>query len=166
MTTPVPDPLVDFVTLSAILTGIAADQLHPFLDTHGTAQAYLDYATAHAPAAFAQLMAVYDQNRAAPPAEIASAVFASSNAIARTVMLMWYLGAWYAPDALAAFVAAYQKVGASAPPAPFVVISSDAYTQGWAWRVGQTHPMGYSDFLFGYWNTSPPPLAAFVGSAQ
>ena len=34
--------------------------------------------------------------------------------------------------------------------------------QGWTWRVAQTHPMGYSDFRFGYWAEDPPALNDFI----
>lgn len=158
-----PDPLDDFVALSQILTGIDKGKLHPLLDTQGTAQEYLDYATVKAPIAFAALMDLYARNRTLPADEIAALVFADADTvwIARSVTLMWYLGAWYEPAALQAFVAGQP----TALPPPFVVISSQAYTQGWAWRVGQAHPMGYSDFRFGYWNVAPPSLASFVGGA-
>lgn len=155
------DPLNQFVALSAILTGISAEQLHPLLDTHGTAAAYLAYATEHAGATFLELMAIYEKNSSQPADTVANIILKQSGQsianMAQTVMLMWYLGAWYAPAGLAAYQANPNV------PAPFVVISSDAYTQGWAWRVGQTHPMGYSDLRFGYWNSAPQPLADFVG---
>jgi hypothetical protein len=158
-----PDPLDQFVALSAILTGIAADKLHPQLDTHGTAAAYLAYATQQGGSAFTGLLALYAQNSTQPPDTIAKLILQQSGQatanIAQAVTLMWYLGAWYPPAGLAAYQAD-QSV-----PAPFVVISSDAYTQGWAWRVGQAHPMGYSDLRFGYWNGPPQALADLVGGS-
>lgn len=167
-----PDPLDDFVALSAILTGIAPTMLHPLLDTHGTAEAYLTYALQNAeaspvtPAPFTKLMDLYAQNRTQPPSVIANLIMTASDPdvlyIAKTVMLMWYLGAWYEPAALASYQQAALGANPPAFPPPSVVISSDAYTQGWAWRVGQTHPMGYSDLRFGYWNAPPLPLKDFV----
>jgi hypothetical protein len=76
-------------------------------------------------------------------------------------MMAWYLGAWYQPADL-------QKSSSSTQPGVFVpnkVISSSAFTQGWVWRVAQTHPMGYSDWRFGYWSTKPPELSQFIGAA-
>ncbi|HEX4496824.1 MAG TPA: sorbitol dehydrogenase, partial [Thermoanaerobaculia bacterium] len=29
------------------------------------------------------------------------------------------------------------------------------------WKAAQAHPMGYSQFSFGYWSSVPPSLAAF-----
>jgi hypothetical protein len=72
--------------------------------------------------------------------------------LARSIVLMWYLGAWYDPDDL--------KMLAEPPSPPDVshkVISAKAYSQGWVWRVAQTHPMGSSDMQFGYWQRKPNP---------
>lgn len=160
-----PDPLDDFVALSALLTGIAADKLHPELDVYQMAEDYLAYATAKGGAAFQQLIALYSANKAQPPAAIAALIFADQASdlayMAKAVILMWYLGAWYDPAGLRSY---YQAAAQGQHPfASSVVISSKAYTQGWVWRVGQTHPMGYSDWRFGYWNTPPQPLGDFIG---
>jgi hypothetical protein len=72
--------------------------------------------------------------------------------LARSIVLMWYLGAWYDPDKL-------QTSNAS----DFVVISPKAYTQAWALRVAQAHPMGFSEMQFGYWTRPPNPRADFTG---
>ena len=165
------DPLDAFVALSAILTGIAKEKLHPFLDTHGTAEAYLTYALQHAPVPFGKLMTLYAQNQGQPDAVVANLIMTASDRdifyIAKTVMLMWYLGAWYEPVALDAYIKAWRALKPTDPapfPPPFVVISADAYTQGWAWQVGQAHPMGYSDLRFGYWSGAPTPLNDLVGA--
>jgi elongation factor P hydroxylase len=65
---------------------------------------------------------------------------------------MWYLGAWYDPDNL-------QTPNAS----NFEVISPKAYTQGWALKVAQAHPMGFSEMQFGYWTRPPNPRGDFIG---
>jgi hypothetical protein len=72
--------------------------------------------------------------------------------LARSIVLMWYLGAWYDPDNL-------QTPNAS----NFVVISPKAYTQGWALKVAQAHPMGFSEMQFGYWTRPPNPRSDFIG---
>jgi hypothetical protein len=68
--------------------------------------------------------------------------------LARSIMLAWYLGAWYEPDVL-------EHPPAVPPPLPFKVISPAAYTQGQIWRVAQAHAMGYSEWTFGYWSKKP-----------
>jgi hypothetical protein len=69
--------------------------------------------------------------------------------------LAWYLGAWYPPVVL-------QQPPPVSPIPPLKVISSAAYTQAWAYRVAQAHPMGYSELRFGYWSDEPLRLTDFV----
>lgn len=153
-------PMQSFVNLSALLTGIAATSLAPAIDPKNIKQVYFDYAKQQGGATFDQLLAIYNANASLPPASIANIIFNQSGDaicyLARSVMLMWYLGSWYAPAAL-------QAAGTNTPPPDSVVISAAAYTQGWAWNVAQAHPMGYSNFQFGYWANNPPTLSDFVG---
>lgn len=79
--------------------------------------------------------------------------------LARSIVLMWYLGAWYDPDHLRILVERPNP-----PPAKFDVISPKAYTQGWALRVAQAHPMGFSEMQFGYWSRPPGPRTDFIGN--
>jgi hypothetical protein len=79
--------------------------------------------------------------------------------LARSIVLMWYLGAWYDPDHLRALVERPNP-----PPAKFEVISPKAYTQGWALRVAQAHPMGFSEMQFGYWSRPPSARTDFIGN--
>lgn len=71
--------------------------------------------------------------------------------LARSIVLLWYLGSWYDPDDL--------RRGASPPGTrTFVasgVLSAKAYTQGLVWKIAQAHPMGYSNLQFGYWSRLP-----------
>jgi hypothetical protein len=81
--------------------------------------------------------------------------------LARSIVLMWYLGAWYDPGNL-------RVLAERADPPPkafkFEVISPTAYTQGWALRVAQAHPMGFSEMQFGYWSRLPSPRSDFIGN--
>ncbi|WLB86899.1 hypothetical protein [Bradyrhizobium japonicum] len=77
--------------------------------------------------------------------------------LARSIVLMWYLGSWYEPTEL-------KRLATPANKNPFIgheVISPAAYTNGFAWRVVQAHPMGYSDMQFGYWTYKPQPVDQF-----
>jgi hypothetical protein len=71
---------------------------------------------------------------------------------------MWYLGAWYDPVDLRKAVELPNH-----PRPQFKVISSKAYTQAWALRVAQAHPMGFSEMQFGYWARPPSDRAVFIG---
>ena len=82
--------------------------------------------------------------------------------LARSIVLMWYLGAWYDPDNL-------RLLAEQSNPPPeasnFEVISPKAYTQAWALSVAQAHPMGFSQMQFGYWAHKPHPPEVFIGKA-
>jgi len=63
--------------------------------------------------------------------------------LARSIVLLWYLGSWYKPDDLKNKIATPQ------------VVSPKAYTQGLVWQIAGAHPMGYSNLQFGYWSRDP-----------
>src|SRR5262249_5702417 len=157
-------PIDLFVGLSAVLTGVDSSKLAPLLDPVDIKQTYFNFVQGKEPIAFTQLLGIFQQNQGQDPATIANIIFNQSGAaiksLARSIILMWYLGSWYEPATL-------QKYNSPNPPPPPVpsagVISADAYTQGWAWNVAQAHPMGYSNFTFGAWSEDPPTLADFVG---
>jgi hypothetical protein len=143
-----------FVGLSAALTGIAKDQLAPRVDPLNVSQAYFDQARTDP--AFPQMLQIYAANQDKPPDEVADIILNQSGTavryLGRAVMLEWYTGSWYPPASLQ-----------TSTPNPSNVVSADAYTTGWMWSVGQAHPMGYSNFRFGYWGSPPPSLTDFTG---
>jgi len=84
--------------------------------------------------------------------DIVSGVNASEDTkfLARSIVLLWYLGSWYKPDDL--------KKNSAPGAAAFIpseVVSAKAYTQGLAGLIAQAHPMGYSNLQFGYWSRDP-----------
>jgi hypothetical protein len=144
----------DFVTLSDALTGIMATKLAPAADPIDIKRDYFKWLSEKRPAAFEKLLNIVRDNRNAPAQAIIDKVQSDpeNKFLARSIVLMWYLGAWYDPDDL--------KMLAEPPSPPDVshkVISAKAYSQGWVWRVAQTHPMGSSDMQFGYWQRKPNP---------
>lgn len=157
-------PMDLFVGLSAVLTGINASQLAPPLDPVNIKKTFFNFAQSHGGPAFQQLLDIFQQNQSLPPAQIGNIILNQSGDavryLARSIMLMWYLGSWYDPATL------QQYNGPNPPktPVPAVqVISSEAYTSSWVWSVAQAHPMGYSNFTFGYWSQNPPTLNDFIG---
>jgi hypothetical protein len=161
-----PTPMDDFVRLSVAMTGIAQDLLAPSVDPFNVKQTYFDTATKQAGTAFTKMLGIVAANPSVTGQALADLILNQSGDdmrfLGRAVMLMWFFGAWYDPAVLA------KNAGQSPPPASigFNVISSDAYTQGWIWQVAQAHPMGYSNFRFGYWNAPPPPLSDFIGASS
>ena len=149
-----------FLTLSAALTGIAKGRLSPFVDVMNVKQTYFDRATRDP--AFGKLLDIVKQHLADP--NLGDIVLNQSGDdvkfLARNIMVAWYLGAWCDT--------AWLRAHANTSPPPgcelvqFEVLTANAYTQGWAWRVAQTHPMGYSELRFGYWNAPPPALDKYI----
>jgi hypothetical protein len=159
-----PQDMTDFVKLSAVLTGIMEGKLAPAADPIDIKRDYFKLVSEKRPAEFDKLLTIVRDNRNAPAQAIIDKVQSDpdSKFLARSIVLMWYLGAWYDPDDL--------KMLAEPPPSPpevsHKVISAKAYTQGWVWRVAQTHPMGSSDMQFGYWQRKPnPERPDFIGGA-
>jgi hypothetical protein len=144
-----------FVKLSAALTGIDVPLLAPSRDPLQIKRIF--FKQAKSDPAFAGLMQIVRANPA-DPAGAADNIMNNKDPkikyLGRSIILAWYLGAWYQPAVLA-----------QTPPPPSLdpkVISPTAYTQAWAWRVAQAHPMGYSELRFGYWSDEPLPLDDFV----
>lgn len=148
--------------MSAALTGFESSVLKPALDPVGLAREYYVFAVTQAGiTAMTALLDAYRAIKTQPAQQIADTLLETSGPtpspssraqLAQSIVAMWYLGSWYVPGVLGG--------GGFAPP-PLQVISSAAYTNGLAWRVMQSHPMGYSPFTFGYWSQPPGPLASF-----
>jgi hypothetical protein len=161
-----------FVTLSAALTGIAKVRLAPDTDPIGIKQEYFKRASGPQYAAtFAALLQIAREAHLQIPGAQTDGVIAQDKVdqlvtriearedtkfLARSIVLMWYLGSWYEPDDLKKLTVNPQAL------VPHTVISSKAYTQGWVWPVAQAHPMGYSDMQFGYWTRPPSARADFI----
>jgi Membrane bound FAD containing D-sorbitol dehydrogenase len=145
-----------FVKLSAALTGIDALQLAPSVDAIQIKRAY--FKQAKSDPGFEGLMQIVRANPADPVGaadKIMNSTDQKIKYLGRAIILAWYLGAWYQPTVLAQ----------TPPPSlvtPLKVVSPTAYTQAWAWRVAQAHPMGYSELRFGYWSDEPLPVEDFV----
>jgi Membrane bound FAD containing D-sorbitol dehydrogenase len=150
-----------FIQLSAALTGIPAGKLAPTTDSIGLKQDYFDWVKAKEPTAFASLLQIAKDNQDAPQAIIdRSQASDDTKFLARSIVLIWYLGSWYSPADLKRLV---DEKSARIPLfVPHTIISPKAYTQGWVWRIAQAHPMGYSDMQFGYWARDPAPLEDFL----
>jgi len=158
-----------FVSLSSALTGIPATKLAPGSDPVNVKREYLTRANERCPAALENLLRLARKNRDAPDRIIDALKFddddknktpsdVEAKYLARSIVLMWYLGAWYEPTELQALRKDLAKDPTRSPK--FEVVSPKAYTQAWALRVAQAHPMGFSEMQFGYW-TRPPNLRDF-----
>jgi hypothetical protein len=164
------DDMVTFVQLSAALTGIADVKLAtrffnapvPNSDPVDIKGVYFDWVNKRRPAVFRRLLQIAREAQKLPEAGRADAIIeqvttSETKYLARSIVLMWYLGAWYDPGDLQNAAELPDH-----PSPPFKVISSKAYTQAWALRVAQAHPMGFSEMQFGYWARPPSDLSAFI----
>jgi hypothetical protein len=163
--------MVMFVKLSAALTGIAGGRLAtpnfdapvPNSDSVNIKPVYFERASETRPPVFRRLLQIARDAQKLPESGRDDAIVEKVKAtpetkyLARSIVLMWYLGAWYDPHHL------QELAESSKPPQPtFKVISSKAYTQAWALRVAQAHPMGFSEMQFGYWARPPSDLLASI----
>jgi hypothetical protein len=175
-----PQDMDAFVKMSAALTGTAVKMLAPDTDSLGMRQVYFDFLarSKDRAAGLAALLQVAKSVNLPIPADptlggiiqqgdvdnLAQAIAAKGDDakyFARSIVLMWYFGAWYEPKVLQTLATAPD------PSKVFVghtIVSAKAYTQGWLWRVAQAHPMGYSDMQFGYWTRAPEPLTDFIAT--
>lgn len=164
------DDMDSFLSLSAQLTGIAAGNLAPGVDPVGIKFLIFERAKKANPVAFESMLKIFDAHQDDSGNIILNLSGEDVRFLARSIMLAWYLGAWYDPNELKKH--SYQ---ADSTPyyytsrrylretlIPFEIISPAAYAEGWVWRVAQTHPMGYSNLQFGYWSDQPPSLDTFI----
>jgi hypothetical protein len=145
-----------FVKVSAALTGIAEKKLAP-TDYDPTKIKLVYFNQAKSDPGFDALMRIVRAN-SSNPAAAADKIMNNTDVrikyLGRSIIMAWYLGAWYPPDLL-------QQTPPS-PVRPAKIISRDAYTEAWACRVAQAHPMGYSESQFGYWSNVPMSLDEII----
>jgi hypothetical protein len=148
-----------FVKVSAALTGISEFKLapqKPLAQGVDPIQVKVDYfEVAKIKPGFPGLMQIARDGPtpAAAAQKIATSADLDIKFLGRSIILAWYLGAWYPRDVL------------DQPPTriqPEKIISAKAYTQGWTWSVAQAHPMGFSDLRFGHWSDPPLPLDTLI----
>ena len=145
-----------FVKLSVALTGIAEKKLASTdYDPIKIKLAYFNQAKSDPGFdALMRIVRAHSSNPAAAADKIMNNADVRIKYLGRSIMIACYLGAWYPPDLL-------QQTPPS-PARPTKIISRDAYTEAWAYRVAQAHPMGYSELQFGYWSNAPMSLDEII----
>ena len=161
--------MVAFLLLSEALTGVNRQTLapefsadaneilnsDPGVDPINIKNDYFEQANAPGTAtAFAKLLQIAKDNRLSQDNIIAKVNASDDDTkfLARSIVLLWYLGSWYEPGDLKAAAASPESVHA---PIKQKVLSAKAYTQGLVWQIVGAHPMGYSNLQFGYWSRYP-----------
>jgi hypothetical protein len=168
--------MVAFLLLSAALTGVDIQTLapefsrgsgdilsaDPGIDPINIKNAYFRQVNAPETASsFAKLLQIAKDNRLSQDNIIAKVNASDDDTkfLARSIVLLWYLGSWYEPDDLKAKASPGTRHAISSE-----VVSAKAYTQGLVWEIAGAHPMGYSNLQFGYWSRDPHDLNGPNGS--
>jgi hypothetical protein len=157
--------MMAFLVLSQALTGIQLSSLAPEItenkvdvlqsdpgvDPFNIKNEYFAWINFYDGPTFERLLEITKAHSKSIP-DIITAVNASDDTkfLARSIVLLWYLGSWYKPEDL-------KKNAAPGARAfiPSQVVSAKAYTLGLVWQIAQAHPMGYSNLQFGYWSREP-----------
>lgn len=168
------DPQATFVQMSALLTGFAAGTIAPSLDPVDLAATLFQAAREGSEPtgsekgnSFDALLAQYAELSGGKPVsemtpeesqDVGNQLLGLGGTTqdhrlaetAQSVMRLWYLGYWYPVEG-----------GGEGS-----VVSDQAYIRGLAWKVMQSHAMGYSPWSYGYWKNEPPPLSDFTGNPE
>lgn len=161
--------MVAFLLLSEALTGVNRETLapefsadaneilnsDPGVDPINIKNSYFDWIkTQAAPSSFAKLLRIAKDSRLSQDNIIAKVNAGDDDTkfLARSIVLLWYLGSWYEPRDLKNAATAPEAVDA---PIKQRVLSAKAYTQGLVWQIVGAHPMGYSNLQFGHWSRDP-----------
>lgn len=171
--------LPTFVGLSSVLTGIPAGVLAPKIDPLKLKTVYFDKMVAEvgdqqvnalleAYTQVAEQEGLDDPSTPDPtsqqaqrvgtklmnPGDVGDAFEYQANLCA-SIIKMWYLGSWYPVS--------------YSPPEPTdahyfsgSVVTAEAYKRSRVWKIAQTHPMGFSQWEFGYWTEVPASLDEFI----
>lgn len=162
--------MVDFIGLSAVLTGFSTSILSPTLDPVDIKSEYLPFFTkvvadesgdSNLVNNILQKFASLKQQGLADQ-KIGEAMLAPANGDAfvlacRKLIFMWYSGAW--PTIIPATDSTPETTVSN-------LISAKSYTAGLAWQVMQSHPMGDSNYRYGYWASAPAALSAYTGRGK
>ena len=163
------EDMMAFLLLSAALTGVDVQTLapefsrgsgdilsaDPGIDPINIKSAYFTQVNAPGTtASFAKLLQIAKDNRLSQDNIIAKVNASDDDTkfLARSIVLLWYLGSWYEPGDLKNAAASPESVHG---PIKQKVLSAKAYTQGLVWQIVGAHPMGYSNLQFGYWSRDP-----------
>ena len=150
----------NFIGLSVVLTGFNQSILAPRVDPVDIKTDYL--------AAFNDkvgsdlvnsILSTYEtlNGEGKTPQEIGEAILSEPDfeMPCRSLIFLWYSGAW--PTVIPA---------SNGKPASTVstLLSAKSYTTGLAWQVMQSHPMGDSNYRYGYWSETPADLNDYTGN--
>ncbi|MGO4263269.1 hypothetical protein [Lysobacter sp. TAB13] len=153
-----------FIRLSVGLTGFTRDAIAPQIDPIDIKTVYLQVFRKNLANGMAdQIIANYyglnqaeggqDKNQEAIAGALLAGTYPDEVLALRQLIYLWYMGAW--PTVLYDQSPTHGQTFSA-------IVSATSYTQGLVWRVMQSHPMGSSNYTYGYWASTPPPLQAYL----
>jgi len=163
------DVMTNFIGLSAVLTGFNQTVIAPELDPVDIKSAYLKEwqsqvasesgKTELTETILTQFAAL--QAKKLTDQQIGERMLADSNdaefiLACRKLIFLWYMGAW--PNIMES---SDPETGSSTS---FTTLSAASYTSGLVWKVMQSHPMGDSNYRYGYWTEPPAALSDYTGN--
>ncbi|WP_347331724.1 hypothetical protein [Marinimicrobium locisalis] len=155
-----------FIGLSAVLTGFSKSILAPGIDPVDIKSDYLPFFRKKLAEEFKDsdlfdtLLSTFSDLSAKglTDTQIGQQLLNNDNGdfvtACRKLIFMWYSGAW--PTIISARDGQPESTVST-------LISAKSYTQGLVWQVMQSHPMGSSNYRYGYWAKVPPELSAYTG---
>lgn len=146
-----------FISLSAVLTGFSKEIIAPQIDPIDIKSDYLKkFQSELGQTLVDKIFQTYEQleKKKLAPEEIGAAILDIKNGTefilaCRSLIFLWYSGAW-------------PSIGKNGVESE--ILSSKSYNAGLVWKVMQSHPMGNSNYRYGYWSTKPDPLNEYTGN--
>jgi hypothetical protein len=77
-------------------------------------------------------------------------------ALAQSIIWLWYLSAWYYEPEIGAWPEIYAENPTPSRLPQGSIVKGQAYTRGLGFVVGQAHPPGYTQTVYGSWSSPPP----------
>ncbi len=146
----------NFVGLSAVLTGFNQSIIAPTIDPINVKKEYFAKFTEEI-SNYQDILDTYASLKDVTPAlsdqQIGEKMLSDSDfeMPCRQLIFLWYSGAWGSVE--------NGMVVSN-------MLSSKSYTQGLAWQVMQSHPMGDSNYRYGYWAQQPADLDRYTGNTN
>jgi hypothetical protein len=76
--------------------------------------------------------------------------------LAHSIIWLWYLSAWYYQPEINSWPEIYPMNPTPSKLAQGSIVKGQAYTRGLSFEVGQAHPPGYTETVYGSWSSPPP----------
>ncbi|MBL4606024.1 MAG: hypothetical protein JKY02_10285 [Flavobacteriaceae bacterium] len=164
--------MINFVGLSAVLTGFTAKTIAPKIDpinikieyyakfqteigTNLFTQILSDFQTLNIPPEIGQTQE--ERNQLIGKDMLAYSKGSAYIMACRKLIFLWYSGAW--PSIIPATDCTPESTSS-------ILLSSKSYTSGLVWQVMQSHPMGDSNYRYGYWANEPADLNEYTGNTN